>query len=411
MKIRSITYFDNPGQPVKEKFLTQTDKFHQATLDIIPDSGFELQSIRFASGPFPTYLSDLSSDQVIDFALNLEGLLIEQGFSYLSLGPALPDFPHSYSLIPELIEATEVTFCSGVMTPEGSRLSLPAVRACGEIIKKLTPLDPDGFANLYFAALGNVPAGSPFFPAAYHDGGSPAFAVAVEGADLAVDAFGGTSTLTEARQELIQQIERIGDRITDFAQRLEKLTGAVYQGIDFSLAPFPDPEQSTGAAFENLGIKHFGEHGSLAAAAFLADTIDRGVFIRTGFSGLMLPVLEDAILAARAGDGSLSIKDLLLYSAVCGTGLDTVPLPGDISADQISSVLLDLAALSLRLDKPLTARLMPIPGKKAGDLTEFNFEFFANSRVLAVESSGLEGILGGEETIDLRPRREEGLVS
>jgi uncharacterized protein (UPF0210 family) len=120
----------------------------------------------------------------------------------------------------------------------------------------------------------------------------------------------------------------------------------------------------------------------------------------------MLPVLEDAILAARAADGSLSLKDLLMYAAVCGTGLDTVPLPGDIGADQIGAVLIDLATLSLRLDKPLTARLMPIPGKAAGDLTEFDFEFFANSRVLAVESSGLERFLGGDEEIDIRPRRE-----
>ena len=118
----------------------------------------------------------------------------------------------------------------------------------------------------------------------------------------------------------------------------------------------------------------------------------------------MLPVLEDAVLASRAAEGFLSIKDLLLYSAVCGTGLDTVPLPGDIGPDQISSILLDLAALSLRLNKPLTARLMPIPGKTAGDPTEFDFEFFANSKVLAVESSGLGGVLEGDEVIDLGPR-------
>jgi uncharacterized protein (UPF0210 family) len=309
-------------------------------------------------------------------------------------------------LIPDLIKATKVTFCSGLMTSEDSLLSLPAVRACGEIIKKLTPQDPDGFANLYFAALGNVPPGAPFFPAAYHTGGSPAFAVAVEGADLAVTAFNDASTLETARQQLTHQINKIGEQISEIGIKLEKITGAAYQGIDFSLAPFPEPEQSTGAAFEKLGIKHFGEHGSLAAAAFLADAIDRSSFIRTGFSGLMLPVLEDAVLAARAAEGSLGIKDLLLYSSVCGTGLDTLPLPGDISADQISSILLDLAALSLRLHKPLTARLMPIPGKKAGDLTEFNFEFFANSKVMAVESSGLGGIFAGEETIDLRPRRD-----
>ena len=76
----------------------------------------------------------------------------------------------------------------------------------------------------------------------------------------------------------------------------------------------------------------------------------------------MLPVLEDSTLAARSETGLLSVKDLLMYSSVCGTGLDTVPLPGDITQEMIESLLLDIAALSLRLDKPLTARLMPVPG-------------------------------------------------
>jgi uncharacterized protein (UPF0210 family) len=290
------------------------------------------------------------------------------------------------------------------MTKGTTTLSLSAVRACAEIIQNLTPLDPNGFANLYFAALGNVPAGTPFFPAAYHDGGPPAFAVALEAADLAVNAFQDAPSLEEARQRLIEAMEKTGKKITRIGQELERKTGASYQGIDFSLAPFPEKGLSTGSAFENLGLKAFGQHGSLASAAFLADTIDRAGFSRTGFSGLMLPVLEDAVLASRAADGSLTLKDLMMYAAVCGTGLDTVPLPGNISADQISAVLIDLATLSLRLNKPLTARLMPIPGKEAGDFTEFDFEFFANSRVMAVESSGLGGILTGDEEVDIQPR-------
>jgi uncharacterized protein (UPF0210 family) len=102
----------------------------------------------------------------------------------------------------------------------------------------------------------------------------------------------------------------------------------------------------------------------------------------------LLPVLEDATLSRRAADGSLTVKDLLLYSAVCGTGLDTIPLPGDTTPAQLTPLLLDLSALALRLGKPLTARLMPIPNKKAGDTTGFDFAFFANSRVMALEAAG-----------------------
>jgi hypothetical protein len=76
-----------------------------------------------------------------------------------------------------------------------------------------------------------------------------------------------------------------------------------------------------------------------------------------------------------------------------------------VSADQLTAVLLDLAALALRLDKPLTARLMPIPGKQAGEPTDFDFPFFANSRVMALEAQPLTGVLTGDENFSLSPRR------
>jgi uncharacterized protein (UPF0210 family) len=118
----------------------------------------------------------------------------------------------------------------------------------------------------------------------------------------------------------------------------------------------------------------------------------------------MLPILEDSILAKRAAEGKLDLKDMLLYSSVCGTCLDTVPLPGDVTPEQISSVLFDLGALSLRLDKPLTARLMPIPGKKAGDPTSFDFPFFANSKVLDLQAEGLQNFFGRDGYLDLKKR-------
>ena len=336
--------------------------------------------------------------------MKLEDTLAEEGFEYISLGPALPDDPDSYNLVPDLIQSTKNTFCSGLMTQPGRGISLSAVKACGEIIHRLAPQDPDGFSNLYFAALGNVPAGSPFFPAAYHHDKWPSFAIAVEAADLAILAFQQNLDFKEARDNLIAVLEELDKTLTNFADKLEASTGIKFEGIDYSLAPFPESSSSIGTALESLGIPEIGQHGSLAAAAFLADTIDRAKISRTGFSGLMLPLLEDSILAQRAAEGNLEVKDLLLYSAVCGTGLDTVPLPGDISADQIRAVLMDVAALSLRLDKPLTARLMPIPGKKAGDKTTFDFPFFANSKVMGVEAERMSGLFNGEGFLDIKPR-------
>jgi len=118
-------------------------------------------------------------------------------------------------------------------------------------------------------------------------------------------------------------------------------------------------------------------------------------------------VLEDETLAARAAGGQLAVNDLLLLSTVCGTGLDAVPLPGDASVEGLTAVLLDLGALALRLQKPLTARLMPIPGKSAGDEVHFDFPYFADSRVLPLREFPLGGLLAGGGLLDIAPRRAE----
>jgi len=119
---------------------------------------------------------------------------------------------------------------------------------------------------------------------------------------------------------------------------------------------------------------------------------------------LMMPILEDAILAQRSGDGILSVYDVLQYSSVCGTGLDTIPLPGEISSEKIAALLLDIAALSLRLDKPLTARLMPIPGKVAGEEIEFDFSFFSKGRVLDFPYQGIQPPLTVGDYLSINPR-------
>jgi uncharacterized protein (UPF0210 family) len=328
----------------------------------------------------------------------------EAGCSYVALGPALPDALESYALIPQVLAHTENTFFSGVMASLETGISLPAIRACAEVIHRAATLDPNGFGNLYFCALANVPPGGPFFPAAYHVGGTPRFALAMEAADLAVDAFTEAGTLSEARQNLIERVEGHAQALVRLGEELGAQLGVGFGGLDFTLAPYPAEAQSLGTAIERLGVPAVGLHGSLAGAAFIADALDRARFPKVGFNGLMLPLLEDSTLALRAEQNKLTLKDLLMYSAVCGTGLDTVPLPGDVSVDALAAILLDVAALSQRLAKPLTARLMPVPGKQAGERTMFDFPYFANSHVLAVEAEPLYRLWAGNERLHIEPR-------
>jgi hypothetical protein len=155
-----------------------------------------------------------------------------------------------------------------------------------------------------------------------------------------------------------------------------------------------------------LGVPILGQSGTTALSAFLTSCLDAVELPRCGFCGLFLPVLEDTVLAQRASDGHLGVTELLLASTVCGTGLDTLPLAGDVGEESLAAILLDMAAISARLDKPLTARLMPMPNKKAGDALEFDFPYFASGRVVAHGGGRLSGLLGKLDTLPVDPRRK-----
>jgi len=400
MKIRSITYFCNPKYPLDEKALQKAGTFLSEAKAAYEAAGYEVQTVRLATIPFPNLLGVEQINKLPELTSQIADIAQQLNIGYVSLGPALPEFPRSYEVIPDAIFMSKNVFFGGVMADTTRGLNLAAIRACADVIVKSAPIDPNGFANLQFAALANVKAGAPFFPAAYHDKDKPAFAIATESADLAVQAFENAKSIEEGRNNLVSEIEKHGKKLAEVAKTLK----VKFYGIDFSLAPFPDDAHSLGNAVEKMGIPKIGLHGSLAAAAILTEAIDRADFPHTGFNGFMQPVLEDSVLAKRAAEGTLTIKDILLYSAVCGTGLDTIPLPGDTTAEQIVPLLLDLCALALRLDKPLTARLMPIPGKKAGDETNFDFGFFVNSKVMKLDSAELNSPFNQNEVLQIKKR-------
>src|SRR5581483_4836378 len=187
MKIRSITYFCNPKYPLDEKVIQAAGEFLAKAKSAYEAAGYEVQTVRLATIPFPKLLGEKQITDLPKLAERFSKLIEHNGIGYVSVGPALPESPQSFEVIPEAIAASQNVFFGGVISDE--KIHLAALRACAEVIVKCAPIDPNGFANLRFAALANVPAGAPFFPAAYHDDDQPAFAIATEAADLAVDAF------------------------------------------------------------------------------------------------------------------------------------------------------------------------------------------------------------------------------
>jgi len=405
MNVRSVTCFASIGDNLATRTQAIRAAGHLAEKAVrgLESAGFPVQSTRLATQP----LSLLPWDPLI-LGQELWSQCAEASFGFLSLGPVLADSADAdlslLDRVAELIRATDSVFAGVLVARKGQGIHLAAIRRTARLVREIAHTTALGFGNLRFAMLANVGPHSPFFPAAYHDGGAPAVALATESAGLAVEAFSGALSLGQARRRLVTAIESAAEQMVRCIRPLAERHDHRFIGIDFSLAPFPEEARSIGAAMERLGVGRFGAPGTLFAAAFLTDCLRRASYPRCGFSGLMLPVLEDLTLANCSQDGTFGVNDLLLYSAVCGTGLDTVPLPGDIAEDELSGMLLDVAALALRLDKPLTARLMPLPGKKAGEPTEFDFSYFANGCVLGKKGFGSRGLF---ERDDWLPDAEE----
>lgn len=397
MRIRSVTIGKNVVYPLDEGSFHGLAAFQRQARARFGQVGLEVQTVRLATQPFPAVLSDQGPGQVVPLARALERLCQATGIDYVSIGPVLATSPEGdlpyISAVPDVISQTENVFMSILVASRDAGVSLEGIGRAAQIIVETAHVTPDGFGNLRFAVLANCGPGSPFFPASYHRGPDPAFSIATEAADLVVSAFSASANVEEARANLRQAIEEQARVIQHVCGTLEDDFGLRFGGIDFSTAPFPETARSLGHAIECLGIDAFGSSGTLFAVAFIKRAIEEAEFTRCGFSGVMLPVLEDSTLAERSSENLFSLDSLLLYSTVCGTGLDTIPLPGDVTVEELSSILLDVATLSLVADKPLTARLMPIPGKQAGEITDFDFPYFANARIMDVRRQAASRII------------------
>jgi len=405
MKIRSITYFVDPQYQSIKAQLAVLQEHMQTTRRKLEAAGFPVQSVRLATTPFPQWLNLSDRPQTLQ---NLTALVQQSGvagFDYVSIGPCTAaDLPDE-SLLPALLPLSDTLFTSMQLADVQTGLATRAVKTCAQIIQQIARLEPNGFANLRFAALANVKPCTPFFPAAYGKPGKPAFAFAMECADSAQQVFSQSDDIQHGCRRLTELFEGQAQSIEKIIQETTTPMDLSFEGFDFSLAPYPETWCSFGGALESMGVPAIGSAGSLAAATILASTLDSGSWKKTGFNGLMMPVLEDNILAQRSAEGILSIYDVLQYSSVCGTGLDTVPLPGDIAVEKLEALLLDVAALALRLDKPLTARLMPIPGKQAGDTVEFDFSYFAKGKVLDYPYRGYLAPLAADQILQIKARK------
>lgn len=376
-KIRAITAFVNIDRTQYQQQIADAVKMLKYARTIFESRGFEVQTIRIATQPFPEYTKGMTAEQVVAFFKDYDLLATKDGFS-ASIGPAMfnaADSPAEADLLAEILRNTKELNATVAVAGEDG-VHWPAVGAAARVMKKLEDTEHSQ-GNFHFAAIAMVPPLTPFFPAAYLNGFGHQFAIALESANIVAAAFKDAPDLAAGKQRLVDALGKVAFEAQAQAGRVDSETGWAYVGVDLSPAPMKDV--SIGAAIENLTTQPIGSSGTLTAAATITAALRDIKVKQTGYSGLMLPILEDTRLAQRWSEGRISIDALLSYSAVCGTGLDTVPLPGDISVEQLSLIIGDMASLAAKWHKPLSARLFPVQGKGAGDKTELDSQFLVNA--------------------------------
>ena len=410
MKIRAVVQFIPLTWPFDEGNVAASARFlHDARLRL-SESGFTVESIGLATPPFLDVLQDPNPQLLLEFAHTLDTLAEKYNIDKISIGPLVATTPLALLMpihtLPQLIAQTQRIYSGVLLADAYSGINLAAAHDFARVVKEIAQTTPDGLGNTRLAALANMQPHTPFFPAAYQYGSQPSFAIATEAADLAVNATTNTRSVTKAHTLLVNAIEDSSNNILKTVDALVNSYQIEFAGIDFLLSPNLEQAQSIGTAVEKLGVGTFGGNGTLFALSFLTNALRQADIPHTGLSAVSLPVLQDGIIAQRTEKEHLTINDMLLYSAIAGAGLDMIPIPGNTAPEEIAAIYLDLAALAIFTGQPLAARLLPIPGKSAGQNVSFNDPTLADTRILSVKNAGV-GLFQQNSFLSLNPQLKQ----
>jgi uncharacterized protein (UPF0210 family) len=372
-KIRAITGFITIDPKSYRSQIEDSVKFLSQVRVAIQARGYEVSGIRISTQPFPQYTRGLSRADALALLRGINDLAAQLKFAP-NIGPAMLD---------DTVDVESINLLSEVLSTPGNRLAANiviagddgiywnAVRQAASIIRTVGEHSPHGQGNFNFAAIAMMKAYGPFYPGAWHPGGGPnSFAIGLESANIVMEIFHGDHDPRSAGKALREALALHARAVEEAAMKAAKDSGWTYAGMDPT--PAPGGDVSIGSAIESFTGQPFGAPGTETAAAIITQAVKAVPVKQTGYSGLMIPVLEETTLTRRWTEQTYGLDSIMAYSAVCASGVDTVPLAGDTSEEVIARIVGDVATLAYKWKKPLAARLLPAPGKRVGEMTEFS---------------------------------------
>ena len=380
-KVRAITAFVRIDRTNHQQQIAETLKVLREAKREFEAAGYEVETVRITTQPLAQLVAGASDQQALAFLKTLDDLSVKENF-LPNVGPAMMrdnDDPGTVRLLEQALSTLPNIEASTIIAGEDG-IHWKVIRETAALVKYVAEHSPHSLGTFNFTATAMLQPYAPFFPGSYHTGAGRQFAIGFEGAGVVQQVFERThgnmeAATTELTKELTMHA-RVADKI---GKAVAARTGWSYMGVDPTPAPLG--AVSIAAAMEAYTGAKFGASGTMTAARIITTAVKAVPVKQVGYAGLMVPVMEDKLLAARWAEGTYNVDSLLAYSAVCGTGLDTVPLPGDVSQEQLERIFGDVASLATKWNKPLSARLQPVHGKKAGEQTEFDDPYLFNTLI------------------------------
>ena len=311
----------------------------------------------------------------------------------------------------EILKRFPKTFVN-LIVADDNKIDYYAINKASKFIIDVSKLDNSGYHNFRVGVSCNTKPNTPFFPFTFSSR-EFGFSIGLELPQEFIKIINTTNTddLLVIREKIINKLLPEIKKIEAISKKAGEKNSIIFHGIDLSIAPYPEKGGSVAELIELLGLEQQGSNGTLFITAYLTDIlktlINKGKIKNVGFSGVMFSLLEDEFMGKRNNNNIYSIDSLISYSAVCGCGLDMVPLPGDIFEEELASIILDVAGLSTALDKPLGVRVLPIPMKQENEFTEFNMDFLFNTRIKKIKNlSFLNNALKSESFFFLNKKKK-----
>lgn len=389
----------------------RSSKLSEAVERVSKRLGVRIVTKRVAVTPVCDLIDSRASDPSeaerlgIRVAEQLEGAAKELGIDYVGGYAAFVDSGFSLGdlgvirSIPEVLSSTDrvSSLVNAASTIHG--INLDAVSMMGGVVRRTAELS-DGKGCARLGVFANAISGIPFIPGAFHDSREedPVINVAVSGPGVVENVVrlaeeGDLRAVHDSIKRAAFKITRLGELV---GREVAREMGVKFGSVDLSLAPTPTVGDSVAGVLKAMGVGEVGAPGSVLALAVLTDAVKKGGAMATssvgGLSGAFIPVSEDSGMAEAVRKGSLNLQALMVMAAVCSTGLDMVPIPGDADTGVISAIIGDVMALGVALDKTLGVRLIPVPGADEGDEVSFG-GLLGSAPVLGIPKLGSDRLL------------------